>query len=120
MAQTRFREFMEHLRNRVTGTKAIVLVGPGGVVDHLIARRPFDVDAFASEYATLLRIARRTSDDVGTGELLEHIVVAERSVIIARNILPDYYLIVVSTDGDQLGRARYELKCVARDLKRIL
>ena len=111
---------MEQLRNKAPGATAIVLVGPGGVIDHLTSGNAFVVDAFAGEYATLLRIARRTSKDAGTGDLVEHIVVSEKSVIVARNILSEYFLVVVASDRDQLGRARYELKRVARDLERIL
>jgi predicted regulator of Ras-like GTPase activity (Roadblock/LC7/MglB family) len=111
---------MESLRSRLAGATAIVLVGPSGVVDHVKISRSLDVDAFASEYATLLRIARRTSEDAGTGKLIEHIVVSQKSVIVARSILSDYFLIAVVSEREHLGRARYELKRLARDLQRIL
>ena len=120
MTLTMFRELMERLRNKVTGVTAIVIVGPSGVIEHLTAGPTLDIDAFAGEYATLLRIARRTSDDAGTGDLLEHIVVSEKSVIVARHISSDYFLILVANDRDQLGRARYELKKVSSDMAKIL
>jgi predicted regulator of Ras-like GTPase activity (Roadblock/LC7/MglB family) len=120
MNQTRFRELMQRLRNKVAGTMAIVIVGPNGVIDHLTAGPSLDMDRFAGEYATLLRIARRTSTDAGTGGLLEHIVVSEKSVIISRNILPDYFLILVASDREHLGRARYELKKACWDLAKVL
>ena len=119
MTQTRFRELMEQLRTDVTGAMAIILVGPGGVIEHVSANQ-FDVDSFATEYATLLRIARRTSDDAGTGDLVEHVMVSEKAVILARSILSDYFLIVVARDRDQLGKARYALKRAARNLERVL
>jgi predicted regulator of Ras-like GTPase activity (Roadblock/LC7/MglB family) len=111
---------MEHLRHKVPTARAVILVGSGGVIDHLTTGQAFDVDAFAAEYATLLRIARRTSHDAGTGDLIEHVVVSEKSVIVARNVLSEYFLLVVASDRAQLGRARHELKRVARELERIL
>ena len=119
MIETRFRECMEQLRDKIAGTTAIVLIGPGAVIDHLSSGNEFDSDALA-EYATLLRIARRASQDAGTGDLVEHIVVSEKSVIVARTVLSDYFLILAATHQDQLGRARYELKRAAQDLERIL
>jgi predicted regulator of Ras-like GTPase activity (Roadblock/LC7/MglB family) len=111
---------MLRLRNKVAGAMAIVIVGPNGVIDYSAAAPSLDMDRFAGEYATLLRIARRTSDDAGTGALLEHIVVSEKSVFIARNILPDYFLILVASDREHLGRARYELKKACWDFARVL
>ena len=119
MADTRFWEITAPLRTNVAGTKAIVLIGPDGVVlDHLAVDPDFDIDAFASEYANLLRIARRTSEDTGSGELSEHIAVSERTLTIARCFASDFYLVLVSNVQDQIGRARYELKVAARHLER--
>jgi predicted regulator of Ras-like GTPase activity (Roadblock/LC7/MglB family) len=120
MTHSRFRDLLDRLRNKVPVAIAIVIIGPRGVLDHLKDATFFDVDVFAAEYATLLRIARRTSDDAGTGGLVEHIVVSETSVTIARQIASDYFLLLVSKDREHLGRARYEVKQVARDLAKIL
>ena len=113
-------ELMERLRDNVAGSTAIVIIGPHGVMDYLQDGGRLDVDAFAAEYATLLRIARRASDDAGTGGLVEHIVVSETSVIIARHISSGYFLLLVSSDREQLGRARYEVRQVALDLAQVL
>jgi predicted regulator of Ras-like GTPase activity (Roadblock/LC7/MglB family) len=120
MTQSRFRELLDRLRDKVPVAIAVLLIGPRGVLDYLKDASFFDIDAFAAEYATLLRIAMRTSDDAGTGGLVEHVVVSEKSVIIARHISSDHFLLLVSNDREHLGRARYEVKQVARDLAKIL
>src|SRR2546422_2095282 len=38
---------------------------------------------------------------------VENIVVSERSMMIARSIPPEHYLILLSRSQDQIGRARY-------------
>jgi predicted regulator of Ras-like GTPase activity (Roadblock/LC7/MglB family) len=109
---------MEQLRD-LAAVKAVLLIGPAGIIERL-SDNGFNVDVFVPEYATLLRIAQRTSDDADTGALVEHIMVSEKAVIVARSIRSHHFLIVVADDRDHLGRARYELKRVARELERIL
>jgi predicted regulator of Ras-like GTPase activity (Roadblock/LC7/MglB family) len=120
-AETRFREVIGQLRTNVAGTKAIVLIGPDGVIlEHLAIDPFFDVETFTSEYATLLRIAHRTSEDMGSGSLTEHIAISDRTVTVARCFASEFYLILVSNIQDQIGRARYELKRAAFYLERTM
>jgi predicted regulator of Ras-like GTPase activity (Roadblock/LC7/MglB family) len=116
--ETKFREITNQLRNNVSGTKAILLIGPDGVMlEHLAIDPRFDVEAFAAEYAMLLRIAKRTSEDTGAGGLNEFISVCDRSVIVAYSFASEFYLVLVSNDRSQIGRARYELKRAASSLR---
>src|SRR5262245_29618128 len=118
MPETRFREIKDQLRSNVPGTQAIIFIGLDGVMlEHLALDRQFDVETFASEYATLLRIALRSSEDIGAGALIEHIVVSEKSFTVARWVGSEFCIILVSDAVDQLGRARYELKRAAQRLQ---
>ena len=68
--ETKFREVTDQLRASVSGMKAIVLIGPDGeILDHLALDPSFDVESFTSEYAMLLRIAQRSFEDTGAGDL---------------------------------------------------
>ena len=111
LIQTKFREVFEQLRNNISDVQALILVGPDGVLDHVLDDPSLNIETFAIEYATLLRIARSASEDSGAGDLLENIVVSEKSVMVARSISHDHYLILFSR-SHQIGRARYELKQV--------
>jgi predicted regulator of Ras-like GTPase activity (Roadblock/LC7/MglB family) len=93
-----------------------MLVGPHGVVDHVLDDPALSLETIAGEYATLLRIARSASQDSGAGNLVENVLVSENSVMIARSISEDHYLILLSRSPDQIGRARFELKQAAREL----
>ena len=111
-----FRKVLAQLRKHVRDIQAVIFVGPEGVVDQMIEDTSLDIDTIVGEYITLLHIARSASEDSGSGELVENIVVSERSVMIARSISPEHYLILLSKSQDQIGRARYELKRAAREM----
>ena len=99
--------------------QALILVGPDGVVDHVLDDKALSIETIAGEYATLLRISRSASEDSGAGNLVENIMVSEKSIMIARSIPPDHYLILVARSQDQIGRARYELKQAASEIQRL-
>jgi predicted regulator of Ras-like GTPase activity (Roadblock/LC7/MglB family) len=114
----KFREVRDKLRRTVTHTQAIMLVGPHGVVDYVVDDPALNLESVAEEYVMLLRIARSASEDSGAGNLVENILVSEKSIMIARSLSPDHFLILLSRAQDQIGRARYELKLAAREIER--
>jgi predicted regulator of Ras-like GTPase activity (Roadblock/LC7/MglB family) len=116
LAQTNLRDALSKLQKNVADVQAIVLLGPGGVVDHVQLDPNVHIETIAIEYGTLLRVAGRASEDSGAGSLIEHIVVSDRSIMIARTISPEHFLILLCGSQDQLGRARYELKQAAWEL----
>jgi len=117
--ETKFREVTDQLRASVSGMKAIVLIGPDGeILDHLALDPSFDVESFTSEYAMLLRIAQRSFEDTGAGDLTEHIAVSARSMTIARSYASESYIVVIADSESQIGRARYELKRAAEHLSK--
>lgn len=121
MPDMRFREAIASLRQGIAGVRAIVLIGPDGVVVDYIAVDPgFDIVTFTAEYTTLLRIIRRTSEDMGAGELREHLSISERTIVFARSLRTGYYLVLISDAQAQIGRVRYELKTAANRLERSL
>jgi predicted regulator of Ras-like GTPase activity (Roadblock/LC7/MglB family) len=116
--QTRFRKALEKLRKSVRDIQAVILVGPEGVVDHLVQDSSLDIETIVGEYTTLLHIARSASEDSGSGNLVENVVVSERSIMIARTLSEEHYLILLSRSQDQIGRARYELKQAAWQIQK--
>src|SRR5262245_16771979 len=115
--QEKFREIVEKLRKSVGGIQAVILVGSEGVRDCVLEDSALNIDLIAGEYETLLRIAHRASEDSGAGNLLENIMVSEKSTMIARRIAPQDYVILLFRSHDQIGRARYELKRAAWEIE---
>ena len=94
-----------------------MLVAPHGLVSHVADDPSLNIETIAEEYVTLLRIARSASEDSGAGNLVENILVSENSVMLARSVSPDRYLILLSRAQEQIGRARYELKQAAWEIR---
>ena len=116
--QAKFRDVLETLRKKVAGVQAVVMLGHDGVVDHILADPLLNVETIAGEYATLLRITARTSEDAGAGKLIEQIIVSDKSIMIARAVSPEHFLVLLSRTQDQIGRARYELKKAAWEIQK--
>ena len=116
--QPKFRDVLAKLRQTVTDIQALILVGPEGVIDYTLDDTSLNLETIAGEYATLLHIARSASQDSGSGNLVENIVVSEKSIMIARAVTSEHYLILLLRSQHQLGRARYELKQAAWELQR--
>jgi len=104
------------LRRNVARIQAVMLVGPHGLVDHVADDPALNLETIAEEYTTLLRIARSALEDSEAGSFVENVLVSEQSVVIARSVSPDHYLILLSGAQDQIGRARYELKLAAWEI----
>lgn len=116
--QKEYRDVLNNLPRKIPGIQAVILAGAHEVIDSVCVDASLDLDTIAAEYATLLRIAGRTSEDTGAGNLVEQIVVSERSIMIARNISSEEFLILVCRSQDQIGRARYELRHAAWEIQR--
>ena len=116
-AGLKFREAATSLRSQVAGVKAIILIGlDGSVLEYTVVDPTFDIGTFVAEYTTLLRIASRTSEDTGSGELREHISVSDRTMAFARAVPSGSYLVLISDARALVGRVRYELRMAAKTL----
>ena len=112
-----FQEMSERVRDKVRGFRALAVVSLDGIIlDQVVVHPVVDAEAL-SEYATLLRIADRTSQDTRMGELMETVWIADRSVALTRRVSSDSFLILVADPDVPTGQARYALKQAARRLR---
>ena len=118
LAHNEFRDVVDELRKKVAGIQAVILGGSDQVLDSALFDSSLDIDTIASEYATLLRIARRASEDAGAGAVIEQILISEKLVMIARSVSAGQFLIIVCRSQVQVGRARYELRRAASEIQR--
>jgi predicted regulator of Ras-like GTPase activity (Roadblock/LC7/MglB family) len=112
------RDILVNLPKKIPGIQAVILAGAHKVLDCVVMDASLDIDTIASEFATLHRIAGRASEDTGAGNLVEQVVVSEKSTILARSVSSEEFLIVVCRRQDQIGRARYELRQAAWEIQR--
>lgn len=112
------RDILDNLPKKVPGIQAVILAGVHEVLDCVVVDPSLDIDTIASEFATVHRIASRASEDSGAGNLVEQVVVSEKSTILARSVSLEEFLILVCRRQDQIGRARYELRQAAWEIQR--
>jgi predicted regulator of Ras-like GTPase activity (Roadblock/LC7/MglB family) len=99
------------LRKRAPAAQALVVFGPDGSVLSQASSDPyFSSEAFISEYAMFLRIARRTAEDTAMGDPEEYILVSHPGLILIRRLPEDHFAVLVASPEGQVGRLRYELK----------
>jgi predicted regulator of Ras-like GTPase activity (Roadblock/LC7/MglB family) len=110
------------LRNRLPAVQALILVhSDGSAIDECgVPHLAFDADALAHEYLPLLQIARRASEDMGAGDIAEHIVVTGSAMVVTIQLPSGHFSIVVASRDAHLGRLRYEIKRLNGDLERCL
>jgi predicted regulator of Ras-like GTPase activity (Roadblock/LC7/MglB family) len=104
-------QFFNALRDRLPGIRALILLSPSGELLEYASNSPgFDASAFASEHATLLRIAQHTLQDMGLGVLQEQVLISSGSLILVRRLSGNRFAVAVCAPDIHLGRLRYELK----------
>jgi len=118
LIQKEYRDVLNNLPRKIPGFRAVIVAGAHEVLDSVCVDTSLDLDTIATEFATLLRIASRTSEDTGAGNLVEQIVVSEKSIMIGRHVSAEEFLILVCRSQDQIGRARYELRQAAWEIQR--
>ena len=102
MASPLFQEVSESVRKQLKGFQALALVSlDGGVVEQLTADSTLNPDTL-SEFATILRIAQHTSEDTAAGQLTEMSWTADRSLVLARRVAGESFLILAGSRNSVL------------------
>ena len=103
--------FFNAMREKLPGIRAFFLLGAAGeLLAHVPEGARVDPEAFAAEYAMLLRIAQSASNDTGMGELQEQTLTSASSTILLYRFPKGRFGVFVCSPDEHLGRLRYELK----------
>jgi predicted regulator of Ras-like GTPase activity (Roadblock/LC7/MglB family) len=116
MTASILEEASDRLRRKVSGFRALAMVSlDGSITDHVSADASVDSEML-EEFATLLRIAYRTSEDARAGELRETCWISDQCTVLTRRVSDDTFLIFVGAPQVLTGLARYVLKQAAWQL----
>ncbi len=108
-----FKEHLQEIQLKTEGCLGVLIMGMDGIaVEEIwaIAGRDANLDIAVTEFTSLVRSARRTSDDMGLGSLHELVVLCETATFVLRLISEDYFLVLAVHPEGNLGRGRYELR----------
>jgi predicted regulator of Ras-like GTPase activity (Roadblock/LC7/MglB family) len=116
MPRSILEEVSESFQSKIPGFRAIAMVNlDGSITDHVSVDPGVDNEMLA-EFATLVRIADRTSEDAASGELFETSWISDQSTILTRRISEQSFLIFVGEPLLLTGLARYLLRQAAWQL----
>ncbi len=106
-----FKSVLRETVNNVDGAVGSGLIGLDGiVVDQVSTRADFDMTLAGAEYATIIKSARRASEEFGIGITNEVMISTEKTTMLMMTVGKDYFVaLAMSLDGN-LGRGRLELK----------
>jgi predicted regulator of Ras-like GTPase activity (Roadblock/LC7/MglB family) len=110
-----FREHLQEVVRSVDGAVACSLMGVDGIeVDtHLVDGFEVDVRSLLIEYSTLLRNGREAAELHQAGAVVELSVHTDRVLTVARQVSPEYFMVVALRPEGNFGKARYMLRVTA-------
>lgn len=112
---------LARLADRVTGTRAVSLVGADGIP---VATRRFteslSIEIVAAQIGGLLRAARTAASASGSGEVREVATVSDTGITVLTQVTAEYYLLLLLAREGNLGRGRFELRKAAAALEKEL
>ena len=116
-----FKAVLRESINNVDGAVGAGLIGLDGiVVDQVSSRADFDMAVAGAEYATIIKSARRASEEFGIGVTNEVMISTEKTTMLMMTVGKDYFVALAMNLDGNLGRGRLELKKAISKLEKEL
>jgi predicted regulator of Ras-like GTPase activity (Roadblock/LC7/MglB family) len=120
-----FGEILQRLVEDTPGALAAVLMGSDGIPidDYRAAGARIDLPALAVEFQRVLEEARKTSSALygdARGRLAELILNTSENQLLFREVDAEYFVVIALEPTGSLGKARYLMRSLLRDLQREL
>lgn len=106
-----FKAILNEIVANVDGGIGAGLVGTDGlVIDQVSTKGAFDMSAVGAEYATIIKNAKKASENFGLGKTNEIMISTEKAMMIMMTVSSNYFItLALELDGN-LGRGRLEIK----------
>jgi predicted regulator of Ras-like GTPase activity (Roadblock/LC7/MglB family) len=106
-----FAVTLKDIANKLDDLECIMLVGTDGLpIEKVVRRETLNVELLVAEFTTILRNTAQTATEVEAGALDELILLTERVIVLLKAITTEYFLMIILSEGANIGRARFELK----------
>ena len=110
-----FEAHFQRVLQRVEGSRAVAVIGIDGIpVSRMGTAEAPDLDLVTAMLADAAGRLRRASEEIDTGDLDEVLLSMGRHAFVLHTVTPEYLLLLVLERGGSLGRARFELRRIAR------
>ncbi len=106
-----FKSILSEIISNVDGAIGAGLVGTDGIViDQVSLKGAFNISDVGAEYATIIKNAKKASENFGLGKTSEILISTEKAMMIMMTVSAEYFVaIALDLDGN-LGRGRLEVK----------
>ena len=116
-----FEEALARVADRVSGTRAVSLVGVDGIpVATRGSPESLSIETVAAQIGGLMRAARTAAAASGSGEVREIATVSDTGITVLTQVTGEYYLLLLLAREGSLGRGRFELRKAAAALEKEL
>ena len=106
-----FKAVLRDTLGSVDGAVGAGLVGLDGIViDQVSSKADFDMATAGAEYATIIKSARKASEEFGIGTTNEVMISTEKTTMLMMTVGKDYFVALAMNLDGNLGRGRLELK----------
>ena len=106
-----FAVTLKDIANKLDDLECIMLVGTDGLpIEKVVRKETLNVELLVAEFTTILRNTAQTASEVEAGALDELILLTERVIVLLKAITTEYFLMIILSQGANIGRARFELK----------
>lgn len=116
-----FKTVLSEMISNVDGAMGAGVVGTDGIViDQVSLKGSFNISDVGAEYATIIKNAKKASENFGLGRTNEILISTEKAMMIMNTVSADYFVaIALELDGN-LGRGRLEVKKVIPKIEKEL
>jgi predicted regulator of Ras-like GTPase activity (Roadblock/LC7/MglB family) len=113
-----FADTLKKVVDNVDGGLSAIIMGLDGIAVETYTRQPDRVDltTVAMEFSFILGQAVKASDSLKLGGVEEFSVRAERLVLVARMLSPQYFVAVALAPEGNLGKCRYLMRLAVPQL----
>jgi predicted regulator of Ras-like GTPase activity (Roadblock/LC7/MglB family) len=102
---------LKEIADRLDDVECILLMGTDGLpIEKVVKGESLNVELLTAEFTTILRNTAQTAAEVDAGALEEFILLTDRLIVLLKAITQEYFLMMILTEGANIGRARFELK----------
>src|SRR5262245_23650717 len=106
-----FAVTLKDIANHLDDLECIMLVGMDGLsIEKVVRKETLNVELLVAEFTSILRNTAQTAMEVEAGALDELILLTEKVIVLLKAITPEYFLMLILSEGGNIGRARFELK----------
>jgi predicted regulator of Ras-like GTPase activity (Roadblock/LC7/MglB family) len=108
-----FRETLREIQEKTEGVLGVAIMGADGIPVEQIWQpegAELNLDVAVAEFTTLLKNARRASEDLGLSRLREMSVFCDNAYFVMRVINENYFIVLAIDPEGNFGRGRYELR----------